>query len=283
MTDALDYLGWTKAGVTIALLTLLWCWETWRPFFGQREGRLPHGVCNLALALTNTLLLAGTFGFATTFVARWTAANEIGLLHALALPEAFRWLAALVLLDAWMYAWHRANHALPLLWRFHRVHHSDAHMDVTTATRFHLGEHVGAASLRLGLIVVLGLDIWHVIAYETLVIAVTQFHHADISLGRFDRWLRWLVVTPDMHKVHHSDWRPETDSNYSTVFSFWDRLAGTFRSKRDPAAIHFGLEEFAAPRWQRWWGLWQMPFVDPNGPPATADAGQKEECDLSHV
>jgi sterol desaturase/sphingolipid hydroxylase (fatty acid hydroxylase superfamily) len=168
---------------------------------------------------------------------------------------------AVVLLDGWMYLWHRANHTIGLLWRFHRMHHSDTKMDVTTATRFHLGEHVGASVLRAGLIPVLGFEVWQLIVYDTLLVGVTMLHHANISLGRYDRWLRWLMVTPDMHKVHHSSWRPETDSNYSTVFSVWDRLAGTFRMRTDPKTLQFGLPEFPDLGWQTIWGMLRTPFV----------------------
>jgi sterol desaturase/sphingolipid hydroxylase (fatty acid hydroxylase superfamily) len=281
--DLPDLLPLARLLAPVVLLGLFWSWETWRPLFGFAQGRVRHAGRNLAIALTNTLILAATLGLATAFVAHWTEANQVGLLQIVAVPELLRWLAAIVILDGWMYAWHRANHALPFLWRFHRVHHSDTHMDVTTATRFHLGEHVGGAALRLGLIPLAGLEVWHVVVYDLLVIAVTQFHHADISLGRCDRWLRWLIVTPDMHKVHHSDWTPETDSNYAVVFSFWDRLAGSFRMRNDVRSIHFGLEEFTDPRWQGWWGMWQTPFVDPHAPPSAEEPAPREEHDVTHV
>jgi sterol desaturase/sphingolipid hydroxylase (fatty acid hydroxylase superfamily) len=240
---------------------VFWCWETRRPFFGQRRGRLRHAAHNLAIALFNTVILGLMFGFVTESVAGWTKQNQFGLLNALGVDLPLRFGLALVLLDAWMYLWHRANHTVPLLWRFHRMHHSDLHMDVTTATRFHLGEHLGAAVLRLGLIPLLGFEIWNLVVYDTLVIAITQFHHADISLGRCDRCLRWLIVTPYMHKVHHSDWRPETDSNYSTVLSVWDRLFGTFRMRTDLKTVAFGLSELREPAWHSWWGMLKTPFV----------------------
>jgi sterol desaturase/sphingolipid hydroxylase (fatty acid hydroxylase superfamily) len=160
-----------------------------------------------------------------------------------------------------MYVWHRANHVIPFLWRFHRMHHSDNRMDVTTAARFHLGEHIGSNVLRLGLIPVLGFQIWHIVVYEMLVICNTQFHHANISLGKFDRWLRLAIVTPNMHKVHHSRWRPETDSNYSTLFSFWDRLASTFRMRPNLEELDYGLDEFDESQWQSVWGMLKTPFV----------------------
>jgi sterol desaturase/sphingolipid hydroxylase (fatty acid hydroxylase superfamily) len=275
-----DDLRHIKPVVSVVLLAVFWCWETWRPFFGHREGRVRHAGHNLAIALFNAVILGLVFGFVTTTVAGWTERNRYGLLHALGLDGPVRFVLALVLLDGWMYVWHRANHAIPFLWRFHRMHHSDRHMDVTTATRFHLGEHVGGAVLRLGLIPLLGLEVWDLVAYDTLVIAVTQFHHADISVGRWDRWLRWLIVTPYMHKVHHSDWRPETDSNYSTVLSVWDRLFRSFRIRSDPNTLVFGLGEFTDPGWQSWWGMMKTPFVDPAKAPTSAPgvADPAEAC-----
>lgn len=272
-TISVDSFAIAKRVAPVLLLALFWCWETWRPFFGQRKGRLRHALHNLAIALFNTVVLGLAFGSLTEMVAGWTEHNQFGLLNVLDLAGPIRFVIAVVILDGWMYVWHRATHAIPLLWRFHRMHHSDTHMDVTTATRFHLGEHVGAAVLRLGLISLLGFEVWNLVAYDTLVIAITQFHHADISVGRWDRWLRLFIVTPNMHKVHHSDWRPETDSNYSTVLSVWDRLAKTFRMRSDPETIVFGLEEFTDSSWQTWWGMWKTPFFAVNRvePPPTSD------------
>jgi sterol desaturase/sphingolipid hydroxylase (fatty acid hydroxylase superfamily) len=250
-----------KRALAVCLLLAFWCWETRRPFRGRLEGRWRHACQNLVIALANTLILGLLFVSVTLAVIEWTQHNGSGLLHAGPMPYAIRFVLGLVLLDLWMYVWHRANHAIPLLWRFHRMHHSDRRVDVTTATRFHLGEHVGASLLRLGLIPLAGLDVWQLLAYDTLVLAVTQFHHADISIGRLDAWLRWVIVTPHMHKVHHSDWAPETNSNYATVFSIWDRLFGSFRIRPDPRTLVYGLNEFAAPRWQTVWGMLQTPFV----------------------
>jgi len=260
-----------KRAVPVVLLAVFWCWESWRPFFGQRQGRVRHAAHNLAIALFNTALLGLLFGTATVAVTDWTERNHYGLLNNVGVEGPIRFVLALVLLDLWMYVWHRANHTIPFLWRFHRMHHSDRHMDVTTATRFHLGEHLGALGLRLGLIPLVGFEVWNLIVYDTLVIAITQFHHADVSLGRWDRPLRLLIVTPDMHKVHHSDARPETDSNYSTVLSAWDRLAKSFRMREDTKSINFGLKEFADPSWERWSGMWKTPFIDSTSAHAPVD------------
>lgn len=255
-----EYAQVIKKALPVLLLAFFWFWETKRPCMKQAH-RWTHAGRNLALALANTAVLAFTVGIATVVVAQWAASRGYGLLALSNLDPLPRTVAALLMLDAWMYCWHRANHVLPVLWRFHRMHHSDPAMDVTTATRFHLGEHLGSAVLRIALIPLAGWEVWHLVMYDTLVIAFTQFHHANISLGKWDRPLRLLIVTPDMHKMHHSDHQPETDSNYSTILSVWDRIAGTFTMRKNIRTLVFGLRDFKDPEWQQWRGLWKTPFV----------------------
>jgi sterol desaturase/sphingolipid hydroxylase (fatty acid hydroxylase superfamily) len=256
-----EWLPVLKPAVWVLLFALFWGWETWRPFFGRRNGRLRHAARNLTLTAGNIVLLALAFGALTVRVCDWTGEGRHGLLNALDLAWPARLALALVLLDGWMYLWHRANHAVPLLWRFHRMHHADDAMDVTSATRFHPGELVGSSVLRLGLVPLAGLEAWHLLVYETLVVAVTMLHHADISLGKWDRPLSWLVVTPNLHKVHHSRARAETDSNYATVLSAWDRLGGSRRERPDPGKIVFGLEEFGGGQWQTVGGMLKVPLA----------------------
>ena len=137
---------------------------------------------------------------------------------------------ALLVLDAFTYFWHRANHRLPFLWRFHRVHHADAKMDVTTASRFHIGEIAMSSVLRMPLLFLTGIRLWELGIFEAAMLLVVQFHHANIGVGaRLDRWLRLFIVTPAMHKVHHSRVSVETNSNYSSLLSVWDRVFGTYR------------------------------------------------------
>jgi sterol desaturase/sphingolipid hydroxylase (fatty acid hydroxylase superfamily) len=201
------------------------------------------------------------FAWIVAAVADWTAARHIGLLHLGGWPAAARWATALVLLDLWAYAWHRLNHQVPILWRFHRMHHSDTAMDVTTAVRFHVGEVLLSHGARLALVPLLGLEIGHLIAYDLALAASTQFHHANVSLGRLDRPLRWVLVSPYMHKLHHSRIRAETDSNYAVVLSVWDRLAGTFRMRPDVERIRFGLDDFDDPSWQSLTGMLRTPLA----------------------
>jgi sterol desaturase/sphingolipid hydroxylase (fatty acid hydroxylase superfamily) len=257
--------GWeaiAKPLITIACFALLWTWETFFPLVVDRKRRWRHAGRNVAIALLNVVILGVLFGTVTLGVATWTADRQVGLLYWLDLTGPWRWLLALLLLDAWLYTWHRLNHRVPLLWRFHRMHHSDKEMDVTSATRFHLGEHLGAATLRLGLIPLFGVTVVEILVYELLVVAVTMFHHANITLGRFDRPLRWLIVTPRMHQIHHSRWQPETDSNYAVIFSFWDRLAATYRMRVGSEPVDLGLDEFQEEGWQSVWGMLKTPFVN---------------------
>ncbi|MDX1531724.1 MAG: sterol desaturase family protein [Rhodothermales bacterium] len=164
--------------------------------------------------------------------------------------------------DVWTYAWHRINHRVPFLWRFHRVHHADAEMDVTTASRFHVGELALSSALRIPLIVLVGVYAWELLLYETLMFAVVQFHHANVGLpARLDRALRAVIVTPAMHKVHHSRLQPETDSNYSSLFSWWDRLFRSFRLRERPEEIRFGLDAFDGEAHRTLGGLLRMPLA----------------------
>ena len=135
----------------------------------------------------------------------------------------------LVLLDFWIYWWHRANHEVPLLWRFHQVHHFDELLDSTTALRFHFGEVALSALARAGAIVALDIGLSSVLLFETLVLMSTIFHHSDAKLPpRLEQALARVIITPSIHWVHHHALRADTDSNYGTIFSFWDPL---FRSK----------------------------------------------------
>jgi sterol desaturase/sphingolipid hydroxylase (fatty acid hydroxylase superfamily) len=252
-------------------LVVLLLWEQAHPFFdffrGRTRDRGMHVVRNLAVGGLNALLVAGLFVAAWYGVSEWAAERSFGLLHAmeeyLGLPLWAHGAAAVLLLDGWTYLWHRLNHRIPFLWRFHRVHHYDPEMDVTTASRFHVGEILFSSLLRLPLIALLGIYFWELLFYETLMFAVVQFHHANIALpARLDRVLRVLIVTPAMHKVHHSRERPETDSNYSSLLSVWDRIGRSFRMRSDLASLRLGLVEFDEPGDHTVVGILRAPLLN---------------------
>jgi sterol desaturase/sphingolipid hydroxylase (fatty acid hydroxylase superfamily) len=241
---------------------LFWCWESLAPFFAQAS-RMRHAARNLALAGINAFVLVVVFSGATVAVSELSLANGVGLLHRFAIPEPLSLLGAVLALDAFTYWWHRANHRIPVLWRFHRMHHSDPRMDVSTATRFHLGEIAISSAMRLPLIALVGISIQGILLYDFLLLLATQFHHANLGLpAKLDRALRYAIVSPNMHKVHHSSHRVETDSNYASVLSIWDRVFGTYRERRDYHGIHYGLPGFEDERLQTVKGLLLTPLVD---------------------
>ena len=239
-------LGWRPAVAVGGLIALL-AWETAQPFFAlfaQPAARVRHGVLNLALGALNILVVALGFGAAWLAVTQWAAAQRFGLLPWLGLDAVPRAALAVLLLDAWTYAWHRLNHRVPLLWRFHRLHHADRAMDVTTASRFHTGEIVLSSLLRVPVLALIGCRIDELALYEVLLFSVVQFHHANIALpDRLDHALRLVIVTPSLHKVHHSVVRAECDSNYASLFSWWDGVFGSRRIASDPRRIVFGVGE----------------------------------------
>ncbi len=168
----------------------------------------------------------------------------------------------LVLVDLWMYAWHRINHSVPLLWRFHAVHHSDRERDATSAVRFHTGEIILSGVARLLVLTVLGVSMSILLVYELVLLPVILFHHGNLRIGSaVDGVLRRIIVTPWMHWVHHSMLREETNSNYGSVLSVWDRLFGSFRLRAKPSEIELGLtEDKSEQSWRTLIGMVSRPF-----------------------
>jgi sterol desaturase/sphingolipid hydroxylase (fatty acid hydroxylase superfamily) len=241
-------------------IVLLWVAESAFPHlseFASTAARWRHAARNLALALLNWgVALAGVAALVA-----WSASHEFGLFHSLNLPEPATTILALLCFDAWMYFWHRLNHVVPFLWRFHRTHHSDPAMDVSSGLRFHPGEIVLSGLARALVLPLLGISIEQLLVYETVLLPVVLFHHSNLALPqRLDEPISRLIVTPWMHWVHHSRIREETNSNYGSVLSIWDRLFGSYRFRADSNAIVFGLDEFAEPADQTVTGMLRTPL-----------------------
>lgn len=256
----LEIWPYTRYGLAAVALAVLWAAESVAPMFVGRRRRLSHNAANFALAAINGLMAAG-FSFALLGATEWARVHEVGLLVWLPLPTWLRWVGAIVLFDAWQYAWHRLNHRVPLLWRFHAVHHADAELDASSGVRFHTGELLLSFLARLAVLPLLGMTLPQLLLYETIVLPVVLFHHSNVRLSAAaDRRLRWLLVTPWMHYVHHSRLQPETDSNYASLLSAWDRLFGSFRLRDDPAEIELGLTGWSEREWRRLSGMLLAPF-----------------------
>ena len=266
LTDMTETALVAKPALVAAVLALLWFFEGLIPMFEGRfarpRERVRHDAANVALGVFNAAVVAVVFAGATLFVTEWARARPFGLLHWLKLPTP--WVAgaaALVLFDLWQYAWHRMNHRVPVLWRFHAVHHADEELDASSGLRFHTGEIVLSSVARLLVLPVLGMTVGQLVVYEAVLLPVVLFHHGNVKLSeRADRRLRWLLVTPWMHWVHHSRWQPETDSNFASVFSFWDRLFGSFRLAEDPRALALGLDGVDPRHGSSLTGMLVMPF-----------------------
>lgn len=255
-----DSLSSSKFIIVFAFV-LIWALESLFPWAQGRAHRLRHAFRNLTLGAINTIVTALLAAFLLIIVANWAETSHVGLLHILHLSPLVSTVFAILLLDAWMYFWHRANHELPLLWRFHRVHHSDTEMDVTSAVRFHAGEILLSGLLRAALIPVLGVSIQQILLYDALLLPVIFFHHSNVNLPEsMDRILRLVMTTPALHRVHHSRLMIETNSNYGSIFSWWDRLAWTFRLRRDGTRVEFGVK--GLDEYQNLRGLLQTPFID---------------------
>lgn len=258
--DPTVWLPHGRSLLAAAMLAALWTMESVAPMFPGRQRRVSHIATNLALAVINALIASG-FAFAIHAVMEWTRTRPFGLLNLTPLPVWLHWLGAILLLDCWQYGWHRLNHRVPLLWRFHAVHHSDAEMDASSGVRFHTGEMVLSFLVRLAVLPLIGLTLTQLLVYEFVSLPVILFHHSNLRISnQADRYLRWLIVTPWMHCVHHSRWQPETDSNYASFLSVWDRLFGSFRLRDKPAEISLGLDNYQEHEWRELPGMLVAPF-----------------------
>ena len=215
-----------------------------------------------ALVILSLPLLPASFITA----AFWAQKNGVGLLNQAGdeLPQVILVTLTLLIRGFVSFGTHFLNHKLPLLWRFHRVHHLDTELDVSSTVRFHPVEMLFGLMIGLPMVLVFGLSPWVFIFYELLDVSVTLFSHANIRLApALNRYLRYVIVTPDLHKVHHSSYQPETDSNFSAVFPIWDIVFGTFRTEtREPLeTMTLGLDEIREPQANRFWWLLASPFL----------------------
>ena len=226
------------AGGLFALLALS---EWARP---RRRLELSKGrrwATNLAIVALDSVIVRLLFPAALVGVAVWAQARGFGLFHAIDAPFWLAAAASIVLLDLAVWASHLASHKVPIFWRVHRMHHADRDFDVTTALRFHPVEIVASMVWKGLVVVVLGAPAVAVILFEILLNGASIFNHANWRIPpALDRWLRLVVVTPDMHRVHHSVEHRETDSNYGFALPWWDRLFGTYVDQ--PGRGHDGME-----------------------------------------
>lgn len=207
------------------------------------SGRL---MVNLSFAAVAFVAVSLTVRPAAEAMLGWSGHNGFGLANLAAIPPDVRPLLAFLLMDLTFYWWHRANHHIPLLWRFHNVHHLDPDLDVSTAFRFHFGELAISSAFRVAQIGLIGPSLGTYLLYEAAFQAGTLFHHSNLRLPiRSERLLVRLMVTPRMHGIHHSQVPEETNSNYATIFSSWDRLHSTLKLNIPQNEINIGIPGYA--------------------------------------
>lgn len=257
---------WLRTDVRICylviLLVCLWAAESFLPLYAFAINRWRHALPNLlltVLVIAVNLLLA----FATVATVGWTREHRLGLLYWLDLPTALTFVVGILGLDLFAYFAHVAMHMSTIGWRLHQVHHSDAHVDATTALRQHPGETLVRIGFQLAGIVATGAPMLVVVVYLTISSLNAQLEHANIRLPeRIDRWLQLFWVTPNMHKAHHSREKRETNSNYANIFSLWDRLFGTYTARVVWKELRYGLDEKSATVRHSLVSLLRAPFRD---------------------
>ena len=247
------------------IFAVMAAWEICAPRRDQRIGRGTRWPSNVGVVVLDTVLVRLLFPTTAVGLALVAEAQGWGLFHALALPIWVSVPLAVIALDLAIYLQHVLFHAVPALWRLHRMHHADLEFDVTTGARFHPIEILLSMGIKLGVVAALGAPAVAVLAFEVLLNATSMFNHSNVRMPAWlDRVLRWIVVTPDMHRVHHSIAVRETNSNFGFNLPWWDRVFGTYRDQ--PAAGHdgmtIGIEQFRDPAEQRLDRMLTQPFRD---------------------
>ena len=248
----------------LGVFAVIGLWEVVAPRRALTVSKALRWGSNLGLVVLNTLLLRLVFPLAAAGIAAFGVANGWGLLNHFQVPF---WIAvpvAVIAMDLVIWLQHVMVHAVPALWRLHRVHHADLDYDVTTGTRFHPLEIGLSMLVKLAAILVIGPPVLAVVVFEALLNLAAMFNHGNIQLpGRLDRLLRWVIVTPDMHRVHHSVEPDEMNSNFGFNLPWWDRLFGTYRAqpRAGHAAMVIGLPDLRDPRQvQRLGGMLALPW-----------------------
>ncbi len=246
----LSYEPALRLGAFLGVLAAMAGWEILAPRRSMSLSRRRRWPANLGIVVLNTLILRLIFPAAAVGVALSAGAHGWGLLNQYAVPGWAAVAAGIVLLDLAIYLQHAMFHALPALWRLHRMHHADLDIDVTTGARFHPVEILLSMLIKFAAVAALGVPPAAVVLFEVLLNATSIFNHGNVRVpAGVEPALRWLLVTPDMHRVHHSVERSETNSNFGFNLSLWDRLFGTYRAQ--PRAGHeamtIGIPDFRDP------------------------------------
>ena len=248
----------------LGILSAMALWEILAPKRALTVSKTVRWLNNLGLVFFNSFLLRVIFPAAAVGIAAFASQQGWGLLNFYDIPFWLAVIIAVIALDFIIYLQHVLVHAVPLLWRLHRMHHADLDIDVTTGTRFHPFEIIISMLIKFATIVVLGPPVLSVVIFEVLLNGTAMFNHSNVRLpAGLDRVLRWFVVTPDMHRVHHSVEDDEANSNFGFNLPWWDHLFGTYRDQ--PRGGHqgmtIGIHKYREPKLVSWFpGMLWLPF-----------------------
>ena len=271
----------TRSLILAGGLVLFWILEGIVPLFRMQYRKYRHAGLNLFFTAT-TIVINFAFAYLIVEGSSWAVEKNFGLLHLVKLPVWLFILLGLMFMDLISAYWiHYIQHQIKWMWKFHIIHHTDTWVDTTTANRHHPGESVFRAAFTLLAVLVTGAPLWLVFLYQTLSAAFSQFNHANISMPKkLDNMLSWLIVSPNMHKVHHHNAQPLTDTNYGNIFSIWDRLFGTFAYVKDVNTLHYGIDTHPLEEEHNDMGnLLKMPFQEYRAPAGSkfSEASPKPE------
>ena len=236
-----------------------------RPFYQIEEYKKCRWIHNLSLMFFNSILVNIFLTFSAAIIAFWAEGESIGLLNKLELPFVIKIILGLIILDFAIYTQHLLFHKMPILWRIHRVHHADINFDLTTALRFHPIEMILSMTIKMIIIYYLGISAFCFLLFEIILNGMAMFNHSNITLPSFaDHLLRFFIVTPDMHRIHHSINAKDFNSNFGFNMSFWDRLFRTYREQPIESLheIKIGLCSFKNPKYQKLHWILAIPFVN---------------------
>lgn len=275
-----------RLSVFIGILATIALWEVFAPKRQNRFSRWQRWPSNFGIVIVNTIIVRLLFPTAAVGLAVIAEARGWGILNLIELPPIIATILAVLVLDFVIYLQHVMVHAVPVFWRLHRMHHADLDYDVTTGARFHPIEIILSMVIKFAAVALLGAPATAVIIFEVMLNATAMFNHGNIRLPlALDRVLRLIVVTPDMHRVHHSIVPAETNSNFGFSIPWWDRLLGTYRAQ--PAAGHekmiIGINQFREPKNLRLDQLLIQPFLSRTGDYSirgkSENAGETEKSD----
>ena len=261
--------------IAVTVFALLFIAERFFPLRKSTCSLLIRLLVNLAISALTFVAAVGLLQPAVHAALRWSAGRSLGFVHIVALPGPIEFVLSLLLMDLTFYYWHLANHRVPILWRFHSVHHIDPDLDVSTAFRFHFGEVTLSVAFSLLQVIFIGPSAWAFAFYQLLFQAEVLFHHSNVRLPiGAERLLNKVLVTPRMHGIHHSQVQRENNSNFGTVFAWWDRLHRTLGVNIPQDEVIVGIPGYSLPSDNSLWNALLMPFrkqrnywIRPDGTP----------------